>query len=130
MTPVSAEPERLFDKAEADSLLPRLRELIGRLQEAATSEAAVTGRRELAQAGKSNGSPAAAAGAFHAAATIQEILDEIAATGVILRDPASGLCDFPATRRGQPVYLCWRLDEEEVAWWHLRDTGFAGREPL
>ncbi len=130
MAAVPAEPDRLFDKAAADAALPRLRELIGRLQELATSEAAVTGRRQLAQAGKSNGSPTAAAGAFRAAAAIQEILDEIEALGVILRDAASGLCDFPATRAGQPVYLCWRLDEAEVAWWHPRDIGFAGRERL
>lgn len=127
---MSAQPEHLFDKAEADARLPRLRELLGRLQEAATSESSVSGRRQLAQAGRSNGSPAAAAGAFRAALAIQEILDEIEAMGVIVRDAASGLCDFPAMRAGEPIYLCWRLDEAEVTWWHPRDSGIAGRQPL
>ena len=122
--------ETLFDKAGADALLPELRALIRSLQEAAASGPGAEGRERLAHAGRSNGSPDAAASVFRAAAQIEEILDEIAATGAILRDLASGLCDFPAEREGAPVYLCWRLDEEEVAWWHPRDTGVAGRELL
>lgn len=124
------EPEHTFDKAGADALLPRLRDLIGRLQELATSDATVAGRRRLARAGQSNGSPEAANAALKSAAEIRSVLDEIVGLGVILRDPASGLCDFPAVRDGRPAYLCWRLDEDEVGWWHPRDTGIAGREPL
>jgi hypothetical protein len=127
---VASEPQRLFDKAGADALLPRLRELIGDLQEIATSDTTLESREHLAKAGQSNGSPAAAASAFRTSAAIQQILEEIRELGVILRDPRSGLCDFPAVREGQPVYLCWQLAEVEVAWWHPRDTGMAGRAPL
>jgi hypothetical protein len=127
---VPPDPEPTFDKAAADALLPRLRTLIERLQELATSEATLDGRRRLARAGQSNGSPEAATAALTAAAAIRAVLDEIEGLGVILRDPSTGLCDFPAVRDGSPVYLCWRLDEDEVRWWHPRDTGFAGREPL
>ncbi len=122
--------EKVFDKAAADALLPELSTLIRSLREATASGAAVEGRERLAHAGRSNGSPEAAASVFRAAAQIQEILDEIAGMGVILRDLATGLCDFPAVREGRPVYLCWRLDEDEVGWWHPRDTGVAGRERL
>ena len=122
--------EKLFDKVSADALLPALRALIRSLQEATGSAPAVEGRERLAHAGRSNGSPEAAASVFRAAAQIQEILDEVAATGAILRDLATGLCDFPAVREGRPVYLCWRLGEDEVGWWHPRDTGVAGRQPL
>ena len=38
--------------------------------------------------------------------------------------------DFPALREGREVYLCWRLGEEEVAFWHELDAGFSGRQPL
>ncbi|HXH22965.1 MAG TPA: DUF2203 domain-containing protein, partial [Dehalococcoidia bacterium] len=41
-----------------------------------------------------------------------------------------GLVDFPSLREGRTVYLCWRLGEDEVAWWHDVDAGFAGRRPL
>jgi hypothetical protein len=127
---VDTPSEKLFDKAGADALLPELRALIRSLREAVTSGPAAEDRQRLAHAGRSNGSPEAAASVFRAAAQIQEILDEIAATGAILRDLATGLCDFPAVRDGRPVYLCWRLGEDEVGWWHPRDTGVPGREPL
>lgn len=122
--------EHLFDKAEADALLPRLTQLIRDLLEAATSDAALEGRDRLAHAGRSNGSPDAAASVFRAAADIQAAWDEIAELGVALRDLATGLCDFPAVIEGRPVYLCWRLGEPEVGWWHPRDMGVAGRRRL
>jgi hypothetical protein len=127
---VSLPSEHLFDKAQADALLPRLVHLIRGLQEAAGSEAAAEGRERLAHAGRSNGSPAAAASVFEAAAEMQAMLDEIDEMGVILRDLATGLCDFSSVRDGRPVYLCWQLDEDEVGWWHPRDTGVAGRQSL
>ncbi len=51
--------------------------------------------------------------------------------GIQVRDLAGGLIDFPHIRdSGEEVYLCWRLGEEAIAFWHPLDTGFAGREPL
>ena len=41
-----------------------------------------------------------------------------------------GLVDFPAVHRGREILLCWELGEEEVAFWHGADEGFAGRKPL
>ena len=41
-----------------------------------------------------------------------------------------GLVDFPSIRDGEEIYLCWKLDEQRVAWWHEPDAGFAGRQPL
>jgi hypothetical protein len=47
-----------------------------------------------------------------------------------LRDIATGLVDFPALVSGRPVWLCWRLGEPEVAWWHELSAGVAGRRPI
>jgi hypothetical protein len=49
---------------------------------------------------------------------------------ITLRDIESGLIDFPALVNGRQVCLCWRLGEDEVAWWHELSSGFAGRQPL
>ena len=49
---------------------------------------------------------------------------------IVLRDIATGLLDFPALTAGRPVWLCWRLGEDRVAFWHGTDEGFAGRKPL
>lgn len=49
---------------------------------------------------------------------------------VALRDIASGLVDFPALVSGRQVWLCWRLGEGQVDWWHELEAGVAGRQPL
>lgn len=50
--------------------------------------------------------------------------------GVELKDPAIGLIDFRSLREGRVVYLCWRLGEPTIAYWHDLDAGFASRRPL
>jgi hypothetical protein len=50
--------------------------------------------------------------------------------GIVLRDIATGLLDFPALAAGRPVWLCWRLGEDRVEFWHGTDEGFSGRKPL
>ena len=55
---------------------------------------------------------------------------ELEAVDIVLRDVDRGLIDFPAIRDGEEVYLCWLLDEDEIAFWHRPDAGFAGRRPL
>jgi hypothetical protein len=71
------------------------------------------------------------------AARIQAIIDQMQAAverliawDVALRDIESGLIDFPALVAGRQVWLCWRLGEGDVAWWHELTAGVAGRRPL
>jgi len=61
---------------------------------------------------------------------MQEYLEELEKLGIELKDPFTGLVDFRAMMDGREVYLCWRMDEAEVAHWHELDTGFAGRKKL
>ena len=49
---------------------------------------------------------------------------------IVVRDLDRGLIDFPTLRDGEEVYLCWLLDEPEVAHWHAIEAGFPGRRPL
>ncbi|HEY4189145.1 MAG TPA: DUF2203 domain-containing protein [Candidatus Limnocylindrales bacterium] len=49
---------------------------------------------------------------------------------ITLRDIPTGLLDFPALVSGRQVWLCWRMGEDDVAFWHGQDEGFAGRRPL
>jgi hypothetical protein len=60
----------------------------------------------------------------------QHALAEIEKLGVEVKDPATGLMDFPALRDGDVVYLCWRYGEPCVGFWHPLETGFTGRQPL
>jgi hypothetical protein len=72
---------------------------------------------------------------------VQERLDEEVAgiarcvariheLGALVKDLDDGLVDFPATRDGEDILLCWRLGEDEIGFWHGLDEGFSGRKPL
>ena len=77
----------------------------------------------------------------HELEEVQEQLDEEVAgiarcvariheVGALVKDLDDGLVDFPATRDGEDVLLCWRLGEDEIGFWHGLDEGFSGRKPL
>jgi hypothetical protein len=77
----------------------------------------------------------------HELEEVQEQLDEEVAgiarcvariheVGALVKDLDAGLVDFPALREDVEVLLCWRLGEEEIAFWHGLDEGFSGRKPL
>ena len=61
---------------------------------------------------------------------LARLVDEITTHGAQVKDLDSGLIDFPALRGGETVLLCWQLGEDEIAWWHRVEDGFAGRRPL
>lgn len=61
---------------------------------------------------------------------LKDILARISALGVLVKDVNTGLLDFPSIRDGRIVFLCWRHDEPQVAYWHDLDSGFAGRQPI
>ncbi len=63
-------------------------------------------------------------------AEINEILREISAEGIIVRDVARGLVDFPSVRDGREVYLCWVRGEDTIGFWHDTNRGFDHRQPL
>lgn len=64
-------------------------------------------------------------------ARLVSIASGIEATGCILRDLDLGLVDFPfRARGGSTVYLCWKLGEPAIRFWHGTDEGFAGRKSL
>ena len=61
---------------------------------------------------------------------LDELLHRILNTGAQVKDLNTGLLDFPALRGGQEVYLCWKYGEDQIAFWHEMDAGFAGRQPI
>jgi hypothetical protein len=57
-------------------------------------------------------------------------VEQLERLGVLVKDLDRGLVDFPALRGGEEVLLCWEVGEDEIAYWHGVDEGFAGRKPL
>lgn len=62
--------------------------------------------------------------------SIARLVEEIQELGVEVKDLSMGLVDFLALRDGRDVYLCWRVGESHVEWWHTLEGGFSARQKL
>ena len=61
---------------------------------------------------------------------LKEAIEEVQDFGCVIKDLDTGLIDFPTLFRGREVYLCWKLGEPAIAFWHGVDEGFAGRKAI
>lgn len=124
-----------YDIDRANARLGELRPGLEQLR--ADRESVAAAQRDLEALRRSNGSRAHAEEVAAKEAAIGEIVRRMEATvariddwGITLRDIETGLVDFPALASGRQIWLCWRLGEPDVAWWHELTTGVAGRRPL
>jgi hypothetical protein len=60
--------------------------------------------------------------------SLQSAVEKISAAGCVVKDLDIGLIDFPALINNEEVYLCWRLGEERIRYWHRQDEGFTARK--
>ena len=58
------------------------------------------------------------------------LIHQIQATDVLIKDINLGLLDFPALKDGREVYLCWQYGEDDIAFWHEIEAGYAGRQSI
>jgi hypothetical protein len=131
-------PDRTFTPDEANQALEVVRPLVERMVAARAALVAAQRRQaELVARIASNGagltpSDVSVAGAEVERASLElvEVVDEIQELGVQIKDLDRGLVDFPCVHRGREILLCWELGEDEVAYWHGLEEGFAGRRPL
>jgi hypothetical protein len=65
-----------------------------------------------------------------AASSLRDAVERVHEFGCLLKDLDIGLIDFPTLFRGEEVYLCWKLGEPGIAYWHGVDEGFKGRKPI
>ena len=131
--------DRYFDRQEAEELLPMISGVLGEARE--QKQVMDTLDRDLAQAA----AKIMVMGGWipphrelaekrvlrdQSRDKIREAVEQIQEIGCILKDLDEGLVDFPAMLNGHEVYLCWKLGEERIVYWHGLDEGFAGRKPL
>ena len=123
--------ERIFTLAEANRLLPELQEHLSAVRRARA--VLLRTKDEIKKAGANahlGGGSGAGPHYIQALEQISEHLQAIQELGVIVKDLDIGLCDFPHQLDGRIVYLCWKLGESEIRWWHEIHTGYTGRQPL
>lgn len=100
-----ADDDRFYTVEEARALLPQVRAVLLQL--------AVERRRSVEATGN-----------------LEALVEHLTGMGVMLRDLESGLVDFPTLRDGEAAWLCWRLADPDLAFWHTTREGFASRRPL
>ena len=61
---------------------------------------------------------------------LQDFIRELQKLGLEFKDPGKGLVDFPTVIDGKNAFLCWRLGEPEVGYWHPLDGGYLSRRSL
>jgi len=63
--------------------------------------------------------------------TLVEILQQFDTRGIVVKEINLGLIDFPHIRKnGEEVYLCWKLGEDDIEYWHSIPDGYAGRKDI
>ena len=129
---------RYFTPEEANAQLGAVRPAAEELVTHRRAMAAAAGRRaQLVQRIAGNGGdfdpqePRALEEEFEREGReVTRCVEQLEGLGVLVKDLDRGLVDFPALRDGEEVLLCWEVGEDEVAFWHGVDEGFAGRKPL
>jgi hypothetical protein len=139
---------KFFDVDAANAALPELRTILETLRDERgqlielRDEFARQAALETAAGGPAPIDPAdetapGAEGRRRLRLRMQGVIDQMQAgvarideLGVTLREIETGLIDFPALASGRQVWLCWRLGESDVEWWHELTDGFGGRLAL
>jgi hypothetical protein len=126
-----------FTREEAEALLPAIIPVLEQIRDQRRAmEQAESELGELQMQSKNNGHQL-----HERTARVQQTLEQLIESlqglagqleqfGCVLKDPDTGLIDFLSLRSGREIYLCWRIGEERILYWHYLDTGFAGRQPL
>jgi hypothetical protein len=122
--------ERHFTAEEANGLLPQIEPALRSLREARDRLTDTELHEALATAAPTNGGGDAGRKVGEAFLEVRARLAELSELGLVVRDIDRGLVDFPTIVDGREAYLCWQLDEDEVAFWHDLESGFGGRQPL
>lgn len=124
---------KLFTIQEANALLPSVRAIVAKIQQAHQNVSRYADEAKKAAEAAEKGGGGISAGVVYATALTELTgrIGELEILGVQLKDFERGLVDFPSLRDGRVVLLCWQMGEgDELEWWHDVDAGFAGRTPL
>ena len=123
--------KKLFTLDEANAFVPQLLDLVPRIQNLSVSLNKdfpdIKNAREKA---KWNGGSDQGVDYLNAVLKYNDLMHRIEGMGCEVKGIREGLVDFPSLREGKEVYLCWRMPEKEILFWHDINTGFSGRKPI
>jgi hypothetical protein len=123
-------PDKLYSVEEANALVPKLKPLLERIRSTQKALAQDKTMAVVKEKASHNGGGLPGRHLSELSRTLEQDLRQLQEWGIVLRDPTIGLIDFLHQREGETVFLCWKLGESRVEWWHPVDTGIAGRQRL
>src|SRR2546428_3617139 len=122
--------ETFYSVEEANALVPKLKTLLERVRATQAALAADKSVALVKEKAAHNGGGLPRPHLSELQKTHQRDLRQVQEWGIEFRDPSIGLIDFFHQREGETVFLCWKLGETDLEWWHPVNTGIAGREHL
>ena len=122
---------KLFTLDEANAFVPQLLDLVPKIQKLSISLnndfPDIKNARDKA---KWNGGSNQGVDYLNAVLKYNELMRKIEEMGCEVKGIREGLIDFPSLREDREVYLCWRMPEKEILFWHDVNAGFSGRKPI
>jgi len=134
--------KRYFTVEMANEMIPELERAFGRMMQFhALIRASYTTLEEVGFAPEADdfdlNPEGAAPEVVQELASLRTLIDALRADllalqgkGCVVKSVESGLVDWPARVQDREIYLCWKLGEKEIGFWHEVDAGFAGRRPV
>ena len=123
--------KKLFTLDEANAFVPQLLDLVPKIQKLSASLnnnfPDIKNARDKA---KWNGGSDQGVDYLNAVLKYNDLMRKIEEMGCEVKGIREGLIDFPSLREGREVYLCWRMPEKEILFWHDLNSGFTGRKPI
>ena len=122
---------RYFTVQEANEVLNAIRPLLDEIQ---TIRKEILARKPevwpVVERAAGNGGSLSASKLVREFERLDAFVHQVQDTGVLFKDINAGLLDFPALKDGREVYLCWQYGEDDIAFWHEVEAGYAGRQPI
>lgn len=122
---------RHFSVDEANAILPRVRAIVASVL--AARQRMIDAQPEVwptLERAVGNGGSKKAGELVEEFKKVEDGVKALQNLGILVKDVNTGLLDFPSLRGDREVFLCWRYDEPEVAFWHDLQAGFAGRQAI
>jgi hypothetical protein len=123
--------KKLFTLDEANAFVPRLLDLVPKIQKLSVSLNKnfpdIKNARDKAMW---NGGSDQGVDYLNSVLKYNGLVRKIEEVGCEVKGIREGLIDFPSLREGREVYLCWRMPEKEILFWHDLNAGFIGRKPI
>jgi hypothetical protein len=121
-------PRKRFTAEQANQTLPLVKRIVADI--VAMHDQALDLQEKLESSRDTKNAPAVQSRLDAAMDRLKDLVDELSGIGCELKDYQTGLIDFIGRHQGRDVYLCWKLGEERIGYWHELNAGFAGRKPI